>query len=137
MLHLAGHWDAEPVSTREVAEKEDISYQLTCKLMQRLHKAKLVRSCMGPRGGFSLSKAPSEINLLDIIGAIQGPVSLNRCVLNTDECPRQPTCPVTKELTKLQEYIETYLCGATLEDLLQGRNGKKTKSRKQTKRKSK
>jgi len=127
MLHLAAQWKQEPVSTREVASKEDISYQLACKLMQKLHKAELVRSCMGPRGGFSLARSPSRISLLEVIEAIQGPVNLNRCLLNVDECPRQPVCPVTKRLSELQEYINAYLCSATLGQLLEKHNGKKKK----------
>ncbi len=125
MLYLATYWEQEPVSTREVAAKGDISYQLACKLMQRLHKAELVRSCMGPRGGFSLTRAPSKISLLQIIEAIQGPVILNRCLLDVEKCPRQPGCPVTKKLDELQEYIDAYLCGATLAQLLGKHNGKK------------
>jgi len=129
MLHLAGRRPRESVSTRELANEEDISYQLASKLMQRLHKAGLVQSCMGPKGGFSLARPPSKVSLLQIIEAIQGPISLNMCLLDVDSCPRQPGCPVSRKLAELQEYINAYLCRFTLAELLQKDNGNKKRAR--------
>jgi Rrf2 family protein len=125
MVNLAGHYGNEPLSTRTIATKEDIPYQLACKIMQKLHNAGLVKSCMGPRGGFQLSRRPSKINLLELIEVIQGPVSLNRCLLSVDVCPRQPGCVVSTTLYELQQHIEHFLAGITLTKLLRANSGKK------------
>lgn len=117
MLHLAGNSGSKAVSTRAIADSEDISYQLACKLMQRLNSAGLVKSSMGPKGGFTLSKDPAKINLLEIIVAVQGPVSVNRCLAEGLGCDRSPECPVSDMLDGLQEQIESYLKKATLDKI--------------------
>ena len=123
MVNLARQYGKGPVSTREAASEEDVSYPLACKLMQKLHGAKLIGSSMGPKGGFNLSRAPSEITLLEVIEAIQGPVSLNRCLLSADACSRQMTCSVRAKLAVVQETIVRGLGGITFEDLLQNQSG--------------
>ncbi len=119
MLHLAGHYGEAPVSTRDISQSEDISYQLTCKLMQKLHNAGLVKSSMGPNGGFVLNRTPTKINLAEIIDVIQGPLSLSRCLLGENICQRQGNCPITVKLNKLQKNISDYLQSITLDELLQ------------------
>lgn len=109
----------EPVSTRKISEKGEISYQLACKLMQRLHGAGLVRSVMGPSGGFMLKKKISAINLLDIIEAIQSPVTLNVCLSAEGFCSMKKGCPVTGRLKNLQKYMRNYLSTITLEELVE------------------
>ena len=122
MVHLAAHWKQGPASVRKLASQENISYPLVRKLMQKLCNCGLVESSMGSKGGFSLSRQPSEINLLEIIETIQGPLRLNRCVLGIDICPRQKAYPVSRKLAKLQKNMTRELHGITLDDLLQGRN---------------
>jgi len=129
MVKLAGHYGEVPVSTRDIARCEDISYQLTCKLMQRLNKAGLVKSSMGPNGGFVLSKKPEKINLAQIIAAIQGPLSLNSCLLGQNVCPKQNHCPINKKLIKLQKNISDYLKSVTLDELLHHRGVKKSRTK--------
>lgn len=118
MVSLASHWGQGPRSTRDVSNTMDIPYQLACKLMQQLHKSSLVESCMGPKGGFKLSREPEKIHLLEITEAIQGPISLNRCLLDASSCSQQPSCPISKKLTGLQEYIEGFFEDITLAELL-------------------
>ncbi|MCK4753462.1 MAG: Rrf2 family transcriptional regulator [Planctomycetes bacterium] len=136
MVHLTQCYGVKMVSAKDIAIEQDISYQLTCKLLQKLHKAKLVESVMGPKGGFKLSKKPGQISLLDIIEVIQGPVRLNRCLLGANMCPKQVNCVISSKLTVLQEHIVSYLSDIALNDLLPSRGTNKGK-RKNLKRKTK
>lgn len=127
MVNLAGHYGEDPVSTRDISEREDISYQLACKLMQKLNKAGLVKSSMGPNGGFILSQKPEKINLAQIIEAIQGPLSLSRCLLGDNICPKQSRCPITTKLIELQKNMSDYLQGVTLDEMLRHQGVKRGK----------
>ncbi len=117
MAHLAKNYSTESISTRVIAERQEISYQLACKLMQKMNEAGLVSSFMGPKGGFILSKDPSKINLLEIIQAVQGPLSVNKCLAEEDKCPRKDRCPLTGKMKDLQDYIVKFLSDLTLGDL--------------------
>ncbi len=128
MVNLTENYKQEPVSVRSIAEKEDISYQLACKLMQKLHNAKLLESWMGPRGGFRLSREPSKINLLEVIEAIQEPLNFNRCLLSEDACSRKKTCPITSKLAELQEHVKDFLSEITL-DQVAGKKSNRAKVR--------
>ena len=134
MVNLAGHYGNEPVSTRTISEEEDVSYQLACKLMQKLNDAKLVESCMGPKGGYQLRREPAKINILEIIEVIQGPLSFNRCLLAIDACSRQKDCPVSEKLAELQKYVGNYLNGITLDELMRSRGAKSKDKKKRKKR---
>jgi len=117
-VSLAKHYNDGFQSTRKVAHQQHIPYWLACKLMQKLHTAKLVESTMGPEGGFRLSKDPTKINLLEIIETIQGPINVSRCLLGRFKCPLKTKCPLRSKFYQLQEQMVGYLNGITLADLL-------------------
>jgi len=121
VVNLAKHHGDELLSTRVLAEAEDVSYQLACKLMQKLHGAGIVESNMGPKGGFRLSRAPEDVPILEVIEAIQGPLRLNRCLLGDGVCERQDSCPVREKMGQLQEQMDGYLTEVTLGELAQSR----------------
>jgi len=132
MVHLAKHYGNEPISTRASAAEEHVPYQLACKLMQKLNNAKLVTSCMGPKGGFVLGAEPSKISLLDVVEVIQGPINMNRCLLGEDTCPKQTTCKVRGKLAGLQKNINSGLAAITLDELTpKNKKVRNTKRRKQ------
>ena len=120
MVHLAKHYGNGPISTRAAAAEEQVPYQLACKLMQKLNNAKLVTSCMGPKGGFVLGAEPSKINLLEVVEAIQGPISINRCVLDKKVCSRSTICAVREKLVDIQENMTKGLAAITLDELKRG-----------------
>ncbi len=122
MVNLASRFNREFTSARQLAEDGNFSYQLGCKILQKLHKAGLVKSDMGPKGGFTLSREPSTINMMEIITALQGKIRLNRCLYGGKGCEFEPECEVHTKLTSLQLYIDGYLGGITLEEILKSRS---------------
>ena len=118
MVNLAKNYGDGPISTRAAAAEEDVPYQLACKLMQKLQKSELIRSCMGPKGGFRLEREPSKISLREVVETIQGPISINRCLMAAGACQNQRNCTARVKLAELQQYVRDYLGGITLHELL-------------------
>lgn len=134
IVNLAKHFGNGPISTRTAAAQEHVPYQLACKLMQKLNNAKLVKSCMGPKGGFVLGREPSKISLLEVVESIQGPISINRCVLKEDVCSRKMVCSVREKLAYIQKNMTSEMAAITLDELTKpGRNKKNTGRRKRRK----
>ena len=122
MVNLAGHFNGQLISTRQLTKEGNFSHQRGCKILQVLAGAKLVKSGMGPKGGFVLSREPSKITLMEIINAIQGGVRLNRCLLGGEGCEFEPECEINTKLACLQLYINGYLEGITLDDILNSKS---------------
>ena len=109
-----------PISARQLAKDCDVSYELACKLLQKLSLAKLVKSSMGVNGGFELAKNPKDFSLYQVMAAAQGDICLNRCVPDAKRCPKGQKCKTRKKLVALQKYIEDYLSNIKLDELLKG-----------------
>ncbi len=118
MVSLSGCYDERLVSARELSDQGNFSYQLGRKILQRLHKAGLVESVMGPKGGFRLSRKPTEITLYDVINALQGGIRMNKCLMGGEGCEFSLDCGVNVKLSGLQIYIEDYLGGITMQELV-------------------
>ncbi len=118
MVNLAKHLGGKSLSARQLASQGKFSYDLGCKILQKLHKVGLVQSSMGPKGGFSLSREPSEISLMEIVKVLQGGIRLNRCLLGGDGCELQGECEISEKLAHLQQYMNQYLGGISLAEIV-------------------
>ena len=58
------------VSLTELSARQDISLPYLEQLFVKLRRAGLVESVRGPGGGYKLAKPPSEIRVIDILGAV-------------------------------------------------------------------
>jgi Rrf2 family protein len=113
-----GFSDGQPISAKELADGGHFSYQLGSKLLQKLHKAGLVKSEMGPKGGFTLSREPEKITLMQVIKALQGEIRLNRCLLDGQGCEFQSECEISAKISCLQLYINGYLDDISLAEIV-------------------
>src|SRR2546429_8409178 len=73
----------QPVQVRVIAERADIPEGFLEQIMADLRKAGLVESVRGAHGGYVLAKPSEEINLADVIEAIDGPVTPGRGLRET------------------------------------------------------
>jgi Rrf2 family protein len=63
------------VPAEEISPKYDIPLEYLLKILQQLVRANVLRSKRGPRGGFSLAKSTSKISLLEVLEAVDGPLT--------------------------------------------------------------
>ena len=63
------------VLSQNVSKQYDIPLEYLLKILQQLVRANVLRSKRGPRGGFSLAKPPTKITMLEIIEAVDGPLT--------------------------------------------------------------
>jgi Rrf2 family protein len=71
MLELAmRHGDPRPVRLTDVADRHGIPQRFLVQILLHLKSSGLVISTRGASGGYQLSRAPTEISLLDILNAL-------------------------------------------------------------------
>jgi len=63
------------VLSEDIAQKYDIPLEYLLKILQKLVRANVLRSKRGPHGGFSLAKSTQKITMLEMIEAVNGPLT--------------------------------------------------------------
>lgn len=129
--NLAAEYNAnKALSARTLSQNNNVPYPLTCKLLQKFQHAGFIKSTMGPKGGFQLALPPDQITFLQLITTIQGPLSINRCLVDSHVCSLKEKCPLHPKLVGIQENIESQLKTMTLADLTGGKNNENSQYRK-------
>ncbi len=77
----------------EISEEYKIPRSFLAKILQKLVKAKIVRSYRGVKGGFSLARPSRDISVLEVLEAIEGKLALNICVSDKKKCTFSKHCP--------------------------------------------
>ena len=119
MLDLAIHDGEAPVLLREISKRQHISQKYLWQLIPPLKNAGLIVSTRGSKGGYRLAKHPSEINLLEILSALEGPLCFVDCVTEPDTCKRTAGCVTRDVWTELSQKMEHMMCSITLWNILQ------------------
>lgn len=119
---VKAYGDQKALSAKVLSKQTQVTYALTCKILQKLAQAGIVESVMGPKGGFRLAKKPEIIQFDQIIEAIQGPVRVNRCLLGDFKCPLKKNCPAHPKMVQLQAEIVGFLKSLTLNDFNEGQS---------------
>jgi Rrf2 family protein len=95
----------------EISREMSIPKSFLAKILQKLSKASIVKSYRGVKGGFDIARDPTEISLLDVIEAIQGPVSMNVCALDETLCGLSGTCTIHPVWIEVRGEVEKLLRG--------------------------
>lgn len=119
MLDLAQHYHDGLVLVKDVAARQEISERYLENLFLSFKTAGLVKSVRGAHGGFTLSKLPGKIKLIDIIRVSEGPLVLVECVADAGICPRSSKCAARDIWSELQSALDEMLGSRTLQDLME------------------
>ncbi len=119
IIHLAKNYKKGPYSLAKIAQEEKISQAYLERLFSRLKKADLIISLKGTSGGYSLASNPSKISILSVIEALEGSVSVFKCLGGKGNlvCSKKD-CPSGQVYQKVQKAIIDSLNSMTLKDLI-------------------
>ena len=123
LIDLAQRGSDGPIDLGSVAERQAIPETYLAKLVVPLRNAGIIRSARGAKGGYELSRSPSEIAVLDVVEVLEGRSSLLECTDHPELCSRSADCPTLPIWTGLEKVMRDYLEGITVGDAAVPRTG--------------
>ncbi len=109
-----------PVSLRDISLRQGISLVYLEQLFLKLKKSKIVNSVRGNKGGYILSKKPSEIKISDVFVAVDEKIKTIGCEKQSKQgCNGRLSKCITHDLwDELGDYINEFFKKKNIGDLI-------------------
>lgn len=120
LLYMARNAHKAVVTAKEIAEQEHFSPAYIEKIMQSLRSACIVISHQGKEGGYTLGRSPSQINLREVIEALEGRTFEVFCEPNVREhivCTHYCMCGISPIWEQTKKLLDNFFEATTLEAL--------------------
>ena len=126
MIELGRHDGDAPVSLGAVAEAENLPLSYLEHLVAKLRKAGLVVSQRGAHGGYRLARPAKQIEMLEVVQALEGAIAPMECfhetpegkVLCSHEADDHDACATKLLWTRVQGGVTKALASTTLAELV-------------------
>jgi FeS assembly SUF system regulator len=106
------------VTAPQLAQDSTVPMPTVAKVLKDLAREGVLESERGVHGGYRLARPPAEITVLQIIRALEGPVSLTACVDGSEgNCDVESLCPMRGNWDRVNSAIRTALAGVSLADM--------------------
>ena len=124
MADIALYQNGKPVSLNDISLRQNISLSYLEQLFSRLKNKKLVKSIRGSGGGYILDRNPKEINLSNIIFAVDENIKTLNCKKDSKRgCHGKSTKCITHNLwDDLEQHINLFFESKSLNDFLEQKN---------------
>lgn len=132
LTHLAGSFvknGNNPVSIKEISDKEDISNRYLENIFVALRKAGIVKSVKGEKGGFKLSCAPAEVSVFDVLKAVEKETAPTKCSADLKFCGNAEKCGIRNVWVRLDRLQAGFLKKTTLEEVTGTHNAMNKRAR--------
>jgi FeS assembly SUF system regulator len=114
---LAARPDAV-LSAAELAERAGLEMPTVAKLLKPLAQAGLVEGFRGTNGGYRLARAASQISLVEIVEAMEGPLGMTECSVHAGACGIERSCGVRANWRRINDVVADALRSVTLAQML-------------------
>ena len=124
LLDIAENQGEGYVSLKDSAERQEISKKYLEQIVIIPDVSKMLVSKGGKNGGYRLAKDADEYTVGEVLRAAEGSLSPVACLeINHSPCPRSADCIALPVWKGLDEVINKYLDGMTLQDVLDKKPG--------------
>jgi Rrf2 family protein len=119
LCYIARQRHAEKaVTVGELSRKLKIPLPFLRKILQMLHRKRILKAYKGNKGGFLLARPAEKIYLIELIEIFQGPIELSQCFIRKRLCPDRATCLLRKKIAQMEKYLIGELKAITIKSLL-------------------
>lgn len=114
--------EGELVQTRIIARQQNIPAKYLPTIVRTLARAGLIKTMRGNHGGIRLSRPPDEITLREVVEAIDGPVMLNRFLVNPNDSENSNSslCTLYDFWEHVTDELKQQLDSVRISDLVDG-----------------
>ena len=119
LVHISEQDDGINSSAKQIANKYFIPGEILAKILQQLASLNIIKSIKGPKGGYQLSCDINNINILEFIQMVEGPIGLVDCT-TSNGCSQSECCTIKDPLKKINSKIIETLKNITLDQLGRG-----------------
>jgi FeS assembly SUF system regulator len=118
LTHYVGENRKHTYTARELSEASKLPLPTVSKLLKALSRAQIVVSHRGVSGGYSLAKPAQQVNVVEIIASIEGPIALTECSHQKKvACEHQHACPVEGHWRRINGVVIQALSQLSLADM--------------------
>ncbi|MDF1565540.1 MAG: SUF system Fe-S cluster assembly regulator [Deltaproteobacteria bacterium] len=101
----------------EVAQAAAVPEPTVRKVLRLLVQGEVAQSTRGVKGGYRLSRAPREIDLAQIVAAVEGPIAMTDCCTEDVGCEQESGCQLRPNWQMINDAIQSALASINLEQM--------------------
>lgn len=105
------------LSASGLAERAGLEAPTVAKVLKPLAQAGLVQAFRGASGGYRLSRPASEISLVQILEAMEGPLAMTECSVHEGQCGIEQSCGARANWRRINDVVAEALRGISLADM--------------------
>ena len=124
LLRIAKHGGEEGLSIAQISEAEGLSEPYVGKITRMLRLSGFVQSTRGKKGGYVLSKPADQIQVAEVLHALDGKLfDSDFCQDHSGEtrfCTNSVDCSIRSLWRLVQVTIDQVLANVTVADLIEG-----------------
>lgn len=111
---LAQHYP-QRMSAGAIARKRSMTITLCSRILGILSREGWINGLPGPGGGYTLSKAPEAIRLLDVVQCFEDPRMPDVCPFGPGWCGNREPCPLHDSIVSLHDNAMWFLAETKLD----------------------
>jgi FeS assembly SUF system regulator len=115
MTSLAGGNPGQQFTAQDLSGNMSLPLPTVRKILKMLARSGLLVSTRGAAGGYCLARDPEEISMLDMVSAMEGPVSMTECSTGEEcSCSLEKICGLKENWSWINQQLKSTLEGYSL-----------------------
>ena len=114
------HGESKLLTVTTLASQTGLSEATVSQILKKLTREKLLTSTRGVNGGYSLGMGAETITMAHVVEAMDGPITLTRCLDGGEhDCNIAQICKTKSNWSQLNTAVREALDSMTLKDMTQ------------------